>query len=68
MPLTKLYLGNIEPSIDELLNDDIARLLRVRDRLHVDNVLRIIERARDARRGTDSTEVGDGEVQDDTSP
>lgn len=46
----RLFRGNIEPSIDELLNDPIAQLLRKRDRIEVDDVLVTVERAKAALR------------------
>ena len=44
------FHGNIEPSIDELLNDPIAQLLRNRDRIEVDDVLVTVEQAKAALR------------------
>ncbi|MDE1969808.1 MAG: hypothetical protein KGI92_12965 [Alphaproteobacteria bacterium] len=46
----RLFRGNIEPSIDELLSDPIAQLLRKRDRIEVDDVLVTVERAKAALR------------------
>ena len=46
----RLFHGNIEPSIDELLSDPIAQLLRKRDRIEVDDVLVTVERAKAALR------------------
>jgi hypothetical protein len=45
-PTTHLYSGNSEPTIDELLSDDIATFLRRRDGLHVTDVIRAIEQAK----------------------
>ncbi|MGH6995101.1 MAG: hypothetical protein ACREES_05360 [Stellaceae bacterium] len=51
MPMPNcLFHGNIEPSIDELLRDPIAQLLRNRDRIEVDDVLVTVERAKAALR------------------
>lgn len=51
MPMpNRLFHGNIEPSIDELLSDPIAQLLRNRDRIAVDDVLVTVERAKAALR------------------
>lgn len=46
----RLFHGNIEPSIDELLSDPIAQLIRNRDRIEVDDVLVTVERAKVALR------------------
>ncbi|HEV2163028.1 MAG TPA: hypothetical protein VGR52_12460 [Stellaceae bacterium] len=46
----RLFHGNIEPSIDELLSDPIAQLLRNRDRIAVDDVLVTVEQAKAALR------------------
>ena len=46
----RLFHGNIEPSIDELLSDPIAQLLRNRDGIAVDDVLVTVERAKAALR------------------
>ena len=46
----RLFHGNIEPSIDELLSDPIAQLLRNRDRIEVDDVLVTVEQAKAALR------------------
>lgn len=46
----RLFHGNIEPSIDELLSDPIAQLLRNRDRIEVDDVWLTIEQAKAALR------------------
>jgi hypothetical protein len=51
MPMQdRLFHGNIEPSIDELLSDPIAQLLRKRDGIEVDDVLVTVERAKAALR------------------
>jgi hypothetical protein len=41
-PPTQRYLGNVEPSIGELLTDPIAALLRRSDRLSLQDVCRSI--------------------------
>lgn len=41
-----LHTGNIEPTIDELLHDSIAELLRQRDQLPLETVQACIEEAR----------------------
>lgn len=46
----RLFCGNIEPTIDELLSDPIAHLLRSRDGIAVDDVLAAVERAKTALR------------------
>jgi hypothetical protein len=46
----RLFRGNAEPTIDELLSDPIARLLRQRDGIAVDDVLATVEQAREALR------------------
>ncbi|HYL31534.1 MAG TPA: hypothetical protein VEU53_00135 [Stellaceae bacterium] len=46
----RLFHGNIEPSIDELLSDPIAQLLRKRDGIEVDDVLVTVERVKAALR------------------
>lgn len=51
----KLFRGNAEPTIHELLSDPIAELLRQRDRIGVDDVLATIEHAREALRYRHST-------------
>lgn len=43
-----LFHGNIEPSIDELLSDPIAQLLRNRDRIAVGDVLVTVAQAKAA--------------------
>lgn len=51
MPMpNRLFHGNIEPPIDELLRDPIAQLLRNRDRIAIDDVLVAVERAKAALR------------------
>ena len=51
MPMRdKLFHGNAEPTIHELLSDPIAELLRQRDGIVVDDVLATVERAREALR------------------
>ena len=47
---TGSFLGNLEPSVEELLYDEIAGLLRARDGLKLIDVLRIVESARDCLR------------------
>lgn len=42
----KLYSGNAEPSVEELLDDPIAALLRARDGLHLDEVRHVVERVK----------------------
>jgi len=46
----RLFRGNVEPTIDELLTDPIAQLLRKRDRIGIDEVLATVEQAREALR------------------
>ncbi|MGH7000252.1 MAG: hypothetical protein ACREEA_01950 [Stellaceae bacterium] len=46
----RLFHGNAEPTIDELLSDPIAQLLRNRDGIAVGDVLLTIERAKAAWR------------------
>lgn len=46
----KLFRGNAEPTIHELLTDPIAQLLRQRDGLAIDDVLAAVEQAREALR------------------
>ena len=41
-----LYSGNLEPPIEELLNDPIAALLMASDRITPDTVWSQVERAR----------------------
>ena len=49
MPMhNKLFHGNAEPTIHDLLSDPIAHLLRQRDGIAVDDVLATVERAREA--------------------
>lgn len=51
MPMPNgLFHGNVEPSIDELLSDPIAQLLRNRDRIAIDDVLVMVEQAKAALR------------------
>lgn len=42
----RLYSGNAEPGVEELLDDPIAALLRARDGLHLDEVRYAVERAK----------------------
>ena len=46
----KLFRGNTEPTIHELLTDPIAQLLRQRDRIAIDDVLAAVAQAREALR------------------
>ena len=46
----KLFRGNAEPTVNELLTDPIAQLLRQRDGIAIDDVLAIVEQAREALR------------------
>jgi hypothetical protein len=46
----KLFRGNAEPTIHELLTDPIAQLLRQRDRIAIDDVLAAVAQAREALR------------------
>jgi hypothetical protein len=55
--MEQVYAGNAEPSIDELLNDDIARLLRLRDGLHLADVLCVVEHARGTLRDNDADDT-----------
>lgn len=51
MPMPdRIFHGNAEPTIDELLSDPIAQLLRNRDRIAVDDVHATVERAKAALR------------------
>lgn len=51
MPMRdRLFHGNAEPTIHELLSDPIADLLRRRDGIAVDEVLATVEQAREALR------------------
>jgi hypothetical protein len=42
----RLFAGNREPSINELLTDEIARLLRAADGLDLADVIREVEAAK----------------------
>lgn len=42
----RLYSGNAEPPVHELLEDPIAALLRERDGLHLDEVRHVVERVK----------------------
>ncbi|GEM_PF-2682906 len=42
----RVFRDNAEPSIDELLSDPIAELLRRRDRIAIDDVLAAVDRAK----------------------
>jgi hypothetical protein len=44
------FLGNVEPSVEQLLCDEIAGLLRARDGLKLADVLRIVESAKESLR------------------
>jgi hypothetical protein len=46
----KLFRGNAEPTIHELLSDPIAQLLRQRDGIAIDDVLAAVAQAREALR------------------
>ncbi|MGH7015254.1 MAG: hypothetical protein ACREEL_14070 [Stellaceae bacterium] len=46
----RLFHGNAEPTVNELLSDPIAQLLRNRDGIAVDDVLSTIEQAKAAIR------------------
>ncbi|MDE2166225.1 MAG: hypothetical protein KGJ66_07795 [Alphaproteobacteria bacterium] len=46
----KLFHGNAEPTIHDLVNDPIAQLLRQRDGIAVADVLAAVERARETLR------------------
>ena len=46
----RFFLGNVEPSVDELLHDEIAGLLRARDSLNLADVLRIVDGVKDSLR------------------
>jgi hypothetical protein len=46
----KLFHGNAEPTIHDLVSDPIAQLLRQRDGIAVADVLATVERAREALR------------------
>ena len=43
-----LYSGNREPTVDELLHDEIANLLMARDGLDASDVFRVVDEARTA--------------------
>ncbi len=43
-----LYSGNREPTVDELLHDEIANLLMARDGLDAADVFRVVDAARTA--------------------
>ncbi len=46
----RAFRGNIEPTIEDLLTDPIAQLLRKRDGIEIDEVLATVEQAREALR------------------
>jgi hypothetical protein len=46
----KLFRGNTEPTIHELLTDPIAQLLRQRDGIAIEDVLAAVAHAREALR------------------
>ena len=48
------YLGNREPSLDEVFDDPIVRLLMVRDGLPLDEARACVERVRAALRERDA--------------
>ena len=45
---TGLYSGNHEPTVRELLDDEIANLLMARDGLDASDVFRVVDEARTA--------------------
>jgi hypothetical protein len=54
------YLGNREPSLDELLHDPIVHLVMARDRLSADTLHRYFETARRALHRRRMIEANDG--------
>jgi hypothetical protein len=46
----EFYTGNCEPSVDELLNDQIATLLMRRDGIKLTDIRRIVEETKAALR------------------
>ena len=46
--VNRVYTGNCEPSVDELLDDEIARLLMRRDGIQLTDVRQIVEETKAA--------------------
>ena len=54
---TQMFCGNDEPSVEELLDDKISRLLRARDGVRVIDVVRVMDEAKAAIARRDEREA-----------